>query len=205
MPASGTAAEDADKYLAGDGAWKTLPTPSSFDSGMIMWWPGLAANIPSGWLPCDGRVLFHTAYAQETNTLYANLKAALANVQGVSGCIYDDQRTRVAADFPQGTALTTFDSIYQFALPDLRGEFIRGWDNGRGVDPNRDLGSAQADKIKDHQHSGGSGSNSSLSNTPPNTNSSASASTGFISPAQTAGGADETRPRNIAMIAIIKT
>jgi len=205
VPASGTAAEDANKYLAGDGAWKVLPTPSSFDSGMIMWWPGLAANIPSGWLPCDGRVLFHTAYAQETNTLYANLKAALANVQGVSGCIYDDQRTRVAADFPQGTALTTFDSIYQFALPDLRGEFIRGWDNSRNVDPNRGLGSAQADKIKDHQHSGGSGSNSSLSNSPPNTNSSAQSNTGFITPQQTADGADETRPRNIAMIAIIKT
>ncbi|AKH63301.1 hypothetical protein VY86_08040 [Photorhabdus thracensis] len=24
-------------------------------------------------------------------------------------------------------------------LPDLRGEFIRGWDNGRGVDPSRSL------------------------------------------------------------------
>ena len=31
----------------------------------------------------------------------------------------------------------------QFKLPDLRGEFIRGWDNGRGVDANRTLGSSQ--------------------------------------------------------------
>ncbi|EPA8337241.1 phage tail protein, partial [Escherichia coli] len=29
-------------------------------------------------------------------------------------------------------------------LPDLRGEFIRGWDDGRGVDTDRSLGSAQA-------------------------------------------------------------
>ncbi|EMG5747145.1 tail fiber protein [Yersinia enterocolitica] len=29
-------------------------------------------------------------------------------------------------------------------LPDLRGEFIRGWDDGRGVDTGRALGSAQA-------------------------------------------------------------
>lgn len=30
-----------------------------------------------------------------------------------------------------------------FNIPDLRGEFIRGWDNGRGVDKNRALGSSQ--------------------------------------------------------------
>lgn len=29
-------------------------------------------------------------------------------------------------------------------LPDLRGEFLRGWDGGRGVDAGRPLGSAQA-------------------------------------------------------------
>lgn len=33
-------------------------------------------------------------------------------------------------------------------LPDLRGEFIRGWDNGRGVDPARVFGSAQLDQIQ---------------------------------------------------------
>jgi len=196
---------DASKYLAGDGNWTTLPTPSSFDSGMIMWWPGLAANIPSGWLECDGRVLFHTAYAQETNTLYANLSAALANVQGVSGCIYDDQRTRVAADFPQGTALTTFDSTYQFALPDLRGEFIRGWDNGRGVDPNRDLGSAQSDNVKQHSHSYTVAGFQNTAQSPGSTSGSVYTPSTTGSYPVIAGTPDETRPRNIAMIAIIKT
>ncbi|MBS1206438.1 MAG: phage tail protein [Proteobacteria bacterium] len=33
-------------------------------------------------------------------------------------------------------------------LPDLRGEFIRGWDDGRGVDPGRLLMSAQGDAIR---------------------------------------------------------
>ncbi|EDS3938837.1 phage tail protein [Salmonella enterica] len=33
-------------------------------------------------------------------------------------------------------------------LPDLRGEFIRGWDDGRGVDPGRMLMSAQGDAIR---------------------------------------------------------
>ncbi|ESM13423.1 phage tail protein [Enterobacter hormaechei] len=33
-------------------------------------------------------------------------------------------------------------------LPDLRGEFIRGWDDGRGVDSGRTLVSAQGDAIR---------------------------------------------------------
>ncbi|HDQ0071098.1 TPA: tail fiber protein, partial [Escherichia coli] len=32
-------------------------------------------------------------------------------------------------------------------LPDLRGEFIRGWDDGRGIDTNRSLLSSQGDTI----------------------------------------------------------
>ena len=34
-------------------------------------------------------------------------------------------------------------------LPDLRGEFIRGWDNARGVDPNRMILDWQQDAIRD--------------------------------------------------------
>lgn len=37
-------------------------------------------------------------------------------------------------------------------LPDLRGEFIRGWDDGRGVDANRILTSAQSDETRAHYH-----------------------------------------------------
>ncbi|HHD7734784.1 TPA: phage tail protein, partial [Escherichia coli] len=46
-------------------------------------------------------------------------------------------------------------------LPDLRGEFIRGWDDGRGVDSARLLLSSQAASILEHNHemSGWTGDN----------------------------------------------
>lgn len=37
-------------------------------------------------------------------------------------------------------------------LPDLRGEFIRGWDDGRGVDSARSLLSQQRYATEDHAH-----------------------------------------------------
>lgn len=39
-------------------------------------------------------------------------------------------------------------AIYGSNLPDLRGEFIRGWDDGRGVDAGRAIFSAQGDAIR---------------------------------------------------------
>lgn len=37
---------------------------------------------------------------------------------------------------------------------DMRGEFIRGWDNGRGIDSGRSLGSLQGHAIQSHRHTG---------------------------------------------------
>lgn len=39
-----------------------------------------------------------------------------------------------------------------FNLPDLRGEFVRGWDNSRGVDSGRVFGSSQSANLADHKH-----------------------------------------------------
>lgn len=44
-----------------------------------------------------------------------------------------------------GTAYPGLAGAYpSLVLPDLRGEFIRGWDDGRGVDPGRAVGTTQA-------------------------------------------------------------
>ena len=39
------------------------------------------------------------------------------------------------------------------ALPDLRGEFIRGWDDGRGIDTGRSIKTTQSDQNEAHVHS----------------------------------------------------
>lgn len=62
-------------------------------------------------------------------------------------------RTAYAALFAAiGTTYGAGDGRTTFNLPDLRGEFIRGWDDGRGVDAGRVFGSAQAHALQSHQH-----------------------------------------------------
>lgn len=62
-------------------------------------------------------------------------------------------RTAYAALFAAiGTTYGAGDGRSTFNLPDLRGEFIRGWDDGRGVDAGRVFGSAQAHALQSHQH-----------------------------------------------------
>lgn len=88
--------------------------------------------------------------------------------------------------------------------PDLRGEFIRGLDSGRGVDTGRVRGSWQADEFKSHNHSAYNGvwyqawlvaagwSYGAWWETP--------------STQQTSSvGGSETRPRNVALLYCIKT
>ena len=47
-----------------------------------------------------------------------------------------------------GTTYGAGDGSTTFALPDLRGEFVRGADDGRGVDAGRVFGSAQSDAVQ---------------------------------------------------------
>lgn len=58
-------------------------------------------------------------------------------------------RTTYAALFAAvGTIYGSGDGATTFNIPDLRGEFLRGVDDGRGVDSGRELGSAQGDAMR---------------------------------------------------------
>lgn len=70
-----------------------------------------------------------------------------ANGASLSRTVYADLFARI------GT-VNGSDSDSTFNLPDLRGEFIRGVSDGRGVDTGRVVGSAQASQNLLHSHTG---------------------------------------------------
>ncbi|ELN1880419.1 phage tail protein [Escherichia coli] len=96
-------------------------------------------------------------------------------------------------------------------LPEARGDFIRIWDDGRGVDSGRALLSAQSDDFKTHEHKilglNGSGSNvvfGTVSNASPLYTSGVSQPGGSALPAFQNPGGTETRPRNIAFNFLVR-
>lgn len=111
-------------------------------------------------------------------------------------------RTTYAALFLViGTTHGAGDGSTTFNIPDLRGEFIRGLDNGRGVDAGRAIGSAQAHQMQSHTHTTPQGLTASGGvqyTTGGNGVSSVSGATGGVS------NGSENRPRNVAMLPCIK-
>jgi len=88
-----------------------------------------------------------------------------------------------------GEAYGTGDGSTTFNLPDMRGEFLRGWDNGRGIDSGRALGSAQSGQNQSHAHSGSAASAGAHSHT---ASSSSSGSHGHSGSAASAGSHTHT-------------
>jgi len=155
------------------------------------------ASVPSGYLECNGQSV--------SRTTFAALFAIIGTQYGAS-------------------------NSSTFKVPDLRGEFIRGFDNGRGVDSGRSVASSQSDQNKQHNHSASSSSSvsdpghkhnilfgigsfggSSGAQVPRDsgtiTNRMSNANTGIsVSTSTSIGndGGNETRPRNIAMMYVIK-
>lgn len=99
-----------------------------------------------------------------------------------------------------GTVFGVGDGVSTFNLPDLRGEFIRGWDGGRGVDEQRGFGSNQGGEIQSHVHE----TSGSMSSTKGPNGSVLYYMTAAAGATRATGGS-ETRPRNIALLACIST
>tara|TARA_R100000278_G_scaffold42479_2_gene37412 strand:+ start:4344 stop:5495 length:1152 start_codon:yes stop_codon:yes gene_type:complete len=79
------------------------------------------ASVPSGYLECNGAAVSRSTYS----VLF-----------GVIGTTYGS-----------GNGSSTFN------IPDLRGEFVRGFDNGRGVDSGRSIATSQGSANASHNHS----------------------------------------------------
>lgn len=133
--------------------------------------------------------------------------------------------------FGQSINSTTFPELVEFlnpgqtsaTVPDFRGEFLRGWDSGRGVDTGRTIKSGQLDSFQGHKFylESATGTdriyNSTTYSTGPTVNGSAmgaaGAQNGFATRTTDAISdgvngsprtASETRPRNVAVLYCIK-
>lgn len=126
-------------------------------------------------------------------------------------------RTTYAALFTAiGTTFGVGDGSTTFKLPDMRGEFIRGWDNGRGVDTGRAFGTAQLDALQNVTgtlgaiHGGGQIGTGPFAadGTPLNhidTGVTGTDPSWTFDLSRTARTATETRARNVALLVCIKT
>lgn len=94
-----------------------------------------------------------------------------ANGAAISRSTYAALFSAIGTTFGAGDGSTTF------TLPELRGEFLRGWDDGRGVDSGRTINpTAQGSQNLSHSHGASSGT------------SSVGAPTGYFDIASDAGG-----------------
>lgn len=155
-----------------------LATAPGMSTGTVFMVPGTAA--PAGSTEIDGRLVSRTTFAG----LWAYAQT--------SGNLAASDAAWTAGQFSPGDGATTF------RLPDGRGEFFRGLDNGRGVDAGRAIGSSQADDLKSHTHT------VPIANGGPGASNASGYYTTAANTATSATGGTETRPRNIAWLACIR-
>lgn len=129
--------------------------------------------------------------------------------QAPLGWMFCDGRSITKEEYPELYA------VVGSKVPDLRGEFIRGLDRGRGVDPSRVLGTAQGDAMReiwgqvdggfDFKVTEGAFEKTNYTKNVPQIDTTQSGYHGIIFRASNvAPTANENRPRNVAMNYIIK-
>jgi hypothetical protein len=164
-------------------------------AGTEIFWTGTTS--PVGFIEENGAILSRAAYP----ALWAHAQA--------SGNIVTD------AEWSNNSwgAFSTGDGSTTFRLPDARGEFIRAWDNGRGIDAGREITARQEDALQGHRHAPPPGKNNFVS--APGSWNGSGGSNATYSGASTGDPvtdgvngtprvASETRPRNLARMICIK-
>jgi microcystin-dependent protein len=130
-----------------------------------------------------------------------------ANGAAISRSTYSDLFAVIGTTFGSGDGSTTFN------LPDLRGEFVRCWDDGKGADSGRSANSSQAQDWKGFYQTNTGQNTFSFSHGPVYMGKSTTSYIGNLfvggwsAPAAAMGTSwdtSEVRPRNIALLACIK-
>lgn len=167
----------------------TAPTPSAGDNSTRLATTAFVKTaVDSAKTNDAGLVAYFGATTPPTGWLKANGAA-------ISRAAYPALFAAIGTTFGSGDGITTFN------IPDLRGEFIRGWDDARGVDGARSFGSFQADELRSHNHTINISGQAGLSNSGNDFTNDGPTS---ITLTSNSTGGNETRPRNIALLACIK-
>ena len=212
----------------------SLKSPSSLSSNVALTLPSSITN--GGFLQTDGsgNLSFQIVAGVPTGSVFCMAVISIptgyleCNGAAVSRSTYSALFAVIGVQYGSGNGSSTFN------LPDLRGEFIRGVDRGRGVDSGRNIATAQGSQNSSHNHSASASSSSSVSDPGHKhnilfgagnfggfsgaitvrdsgtiTDRLSTATTGISVSTSTSvsignQGGNEARPRNIAMMYIIK-
>jgi microcystin-dependent protein len=109
--------------------WRTPTVPQAVPIGSMCWFTTSdPAKLPVGWLICDG-----SAYVIDSTNEFYDLYLVVGTVFNAGG-----------------------DPAGIFRTPDLRGQFVRGWNASGGnngtLDPGRVFGSTQTSAYQQHSH-----------------------------------------------------
>lgn len=169
----------------------TITIPDAVPAGAVFHFA--ASSAPTGYLKANGDTIPNgTGTVQGVTANFSALYAVIGSTYGSAG-----------------------------QLPDLRGEFMRGWDDGAGIDSGRTFGSSQTDSTAlpnnpfgtsnpgNHSHSYKETAENNQNRDPGGAAVNQGAGTGSTGGAGSHthtinGGDPETRPRNIALLACIK-
>jgi len=214
----------------------SIQSPSSLSGNVALTLPSSITN--GGFLQTDGsgNLSFQIVAGVPTGSIFCMAANSIpTGYVKCNGDSYARSGTYAALFAVIGTTYGAVDSSH-FNVPDLRGEFVRGLDDGRGIDSGRQIGSSQGGAFQSHDHDADANASSSVTdpghrhtlfggdddansgNKVPtgdtqneflDNNSVQDATTGIsVNTSVTIDidneGGSETRPRNLAMLYVIK-
>ena len=149
---SGTVTSGGDIVMSGTGSLQLptgttaqRPTPATGDIRFNTTLTQFEGYNGSAWGEIANGVPAGSVFSFATSTVPSGYLEC--NGAAVSRSTYASLFSAISTTWGVGDGSSTFN------LPDLRGQFVRGWDNSAGVDSGRSFASSQSDQNKSHNHS----------------------------------------------------